>query len=63
MVSVLIQKERKSVHSPMCRDLYIHVTKKPSGLKVILVIQAQFTTGPQTPRFAFKLRSLISDLE
>lgn len=47
----------------MCRDLYIHDTKKPSGLTVILVIQAQFTTGPQTPRFEFKLRSLISDLE
>lgn len=47
----------------MCSDLYTHVTKKPSGLKVTLVSQAQFTTGSQTPRFEFKPRALISDLE
>lgn len=47
----------------MCRVVYIHVTQKPSSLKVILVIQAQFTTRPQTPRFKFKIRSLTSDLE
>lgn len=64
MVTLLFLRKKTCAQSNEGRDSCIYATEKPASPKIILEVQAQFTTRPQTPRFESQLSPLTSrDLE